>query len=267
MEPTLSHARLRPFGWTYVVYADGDRVGHILALFSMAPVFIIVALVTTLAQRRDLATLAMLSGQLLNELLNLLLKSLIREERPNTLHQYAPRFGMPSNHAQFMGFTAAYVTLWALKHWQVSSQWRLCAVGSSVTLAAIVIASRVYLNYHSVAQVIVGGAVGAAAAALWFSAVEVWLRPRFAVMANSAIGRYFLLRDCTGVNVVEAEYAAVAGSVKGVKRPAGGAALLTPSSATSADPAPLFSPQPAAASDADVRVSGLHRRSETRSGR
>lgn len=265
MVESTSGRSLRPFGWTYVLYTHGDHLGHLLALFSMTPVFVIVALVTTLAQRRDLATFTMLVGQLGNELLNLILKTCIKEERPNSLHQYAPRYGMPSNHAQFMGFTAVYLTLWTIKRWKVSPLWRAAAALGLQGLAAIVIASRVYLLYHSVAQVVAGAAVGAVAGGAWFAAVELWLRPQFPAWASSSIGRLLLVRDCTDVNVVMAEYEAVMGSKAHSKLQAS-AASPTATAPSAVDPAPLFSPHPATAGETAVdephRSSGLHRRGD-----
>lgn len=256
-----------------MLYTQGDHLGHFLALFSMTPVFVIVALVTSLAQRRDLATFMMLIGQLGNELLNLILKSFIREERPNSLHQYAPRYGMPSNHAQFMGFTAAYITLWAMKQWQVARLWRAVAALGVQALATIVIASRVYLLYHSVAQVVVGAAVGCAAGGAWFAAVELWMRPQFAAWASSSLGRLLLFRDCTGVNVAIAEYEAVMGSkLQSKLQPAAVLPSPTATAPSAVDPAPLFSPHLATAVDGAAsaelhRSSGLHRRGDNKGER
>jgi membrane-associated phospholipid phosphatase len=119
---------------------------------------------------------------------------------------------MPSNHAQFAGFAAAYFCLWALSgRWRVAPAWRRAAACAAAAAAAAVCASRVYLRYHDAAQVAAGVAVGAAAAAAWHVAVERACRPRFAAVAASPLARALLVRDCSAANVIEDEYAAVAG--------------------------------------------------------
>jgi dolichyldiphosphatase len=202
---------LQPFGLTHVVFRQDDRIGFFMAAASLAPIFIVVAFITTLTQRRDLATASFFAGQLVNEAFNWVLKHTIKEARPVDFHTHAPRYGMPSNHSQFMAFTATFLTLWAIRRWQVGVCWRVCLIGGVQALAALVMYSRVHLQYHSVQQVVVGGFVGAALAAAWFALQETIFRPRFPEITRSRLGRLFLVRDCTNVNVVQAEYAAVMG--------------------------------------------------------
>ncbi|KAJ2894654.1 hypothetical protein GGI21_005255, partial [Coemansia aciculifera] len=101
-----SFGELRSFGLTHFQYTDGDRLGMVLALASLFPIFMIVMEVTIILSRREVAGLLLLAGQLANEAFNLLLKQVIREDRPH-LH-LGDGYGMPSSHAQFMGFFAMY---------------------------------------------------------------------------------------------------------------------------------------------------------------
>lgn len=203
-------ARLRPFSATHVLYEDGDRFGQLMALLSLTPIFVMVAYATLVARCRDLATLALLVGQLGNEVLNYALKHLIKEERPFTVHQWSPKYGMPSNHSQFMAFWAAWLSLWALRKWGAPRPLRLAGAGAVQALSTAVMYSRVFLKYHTYAQVGAGFVVGTVAGALWYAAVEVVLRPRFAGLADSWIGRTLLLMDCTHCdNVLVAEYNAI----------------------------------------------------------
>ena len=201
---------LVPFTYTHVEYEAGDALGRAAALASLAPIFFVVALATSLAQRRDLGTAALLAGQLANEVLNTALKRALRAPRPTSLHPHAPAFGMPSNHAQFAAFSAAYLAIWALSgRWRVAAGWRRAAAAAAAAAALVVAASRVYLRYHTPAQVAVGAAVGAAAAAAWFAVVEALLRPHFAAVAATPLARALLVRDCSEANVLEREYKAV----------------------------------------------------------
>lgn len=113
------------------MHVTGDLFGKFLAIASLAPVFVGVALLTLVAFRRDLQTvyddtclsvLPMLTflssflqicfaiGILLNELLNVSVKSVIGHYRPCTgRSHFGNEYGMPSNHSQFTWFFTAYL--------------------------------------------------------------------------------------------------------------------------------------------------------------
>ena len=118
---------------------------------------------------------------------------------------------MPSSHAQFLSFFAVYISLWLLvrhnppSHYSrppnsPTSSTSSTSTSSSklstsdivfplsnpaihaltaalcVTVAAAVAASRVYLNYHTPKQVLVGCAAGAVAAVVWFAVTALMRR-------------------------------------------------------------------------------------------
>jgi dolichyldiphosphatase len=116
------------------------------------------------------------------EAANWLMKRYIKEERPKQM--YGKGYGMPSSHAQFVCFFSIYLALFLLlRHQPHPTQTytpsplvervllSLVALGS----AAAVAASRVYLNYHTPKQVLVGCSAGAVLAVAWFVATT-WLR-------------------------------------------------------------------------------------------
>jgi dolichyldiphosphatase len=95
-------------------------------------------------------------------------------------------YGMPSSHAQFVAFFAAYLSLFILirhnsrdnvhqssTHVPTPLWQRMLLALSSVVGAAAVARSRIYLNYHTPRQVLAGCAVGAACAVAWFVAISV----------------------------------------------------------------------------------------------
>ncbi|KAJ2817652.1 hypothetical protein IWW50_006097, partial [Coemansia erecta] len=45
--------QLKPFGLTHFQYQDGDHLGKLLALISLAPIFLIVAETTIVFSRRE----------------------------------------------------------------------------------------------------------------------------------------------------------------------------------------------------------------------
>jgi dolichyldiphosphatase len=211
------------FSYTHVLYPDGDRLGWVFALLTLTPIFVMVSYATLLASRRDLATAALTAGQLLNEVLNYVLKHAVREPRPTHVHTHwkdQPKFAMPSNHAQFVGFTATYLVLWVVRRWRVPAAYRALAVAGLLGGAAAVGVSRVYLAYHTTAQILVGWAVGAAAGCAWFGVTESVLRPLFPRVASWPLSRALLLRDCSAVeDVLTVEYeATVRAAAAGRKR-------------------------------------------------
>jgi membrane-associated phospholipid phosphatase len=213
---------LTPFVYSFIEYEQGDPLGFLFALSGLAPLFVLSALATLLASRRDLHTLVLLLGQLLNEALNHALKYAARVPRPSASAEAHAAFNAqspyawPSDHAQFMAFLACYVLLWAPRHWHVGAVWKALACGLCGLGAAVVGAGRVYLGYHTLLQVLCGWGVGAAAAAAHFALVERVLRPRFAAVAGWQLARWALVRDLTATrNVLKAEYDCVARS-KGV---------------------------------------------------
>ena len=90
---------------------------------------------------------------------------------------YGKGYGMPSSHAQFVTFFSLSLSLFLLlrhtpnpstTHTPISFPERLLLSIVASICAAAVAYSRVYLNYHTLKQVLVGCAAGAVFAILWF---------------------------------------------------------------------------------------------------
>ena len=113
-------AMKRPVSFFLAEYEAFDHFGYLLAFLSLAPPFLVAiqaAVYGTLRlaagsgfkglQRPAQLAGSVLLGQLLNELLNLVLKNLVfRSQRPAS-DVATSDFGMPSSHAQFMAFLLA----------------------------------------------------------------------------------------------------------------------------------------------------------------
>lgn len=89
---------------------------------------------------------------------------------------------MPSSHAQFVAFFCVYLTLFLLvrhsphpsnTHTPTTFNERIGLAVWSCLFAATVCASRVYLSYHTVNQVLVGCLAGALTAVAWFAVTSV----------------------------------------------------------------------------------------------
>lgn len=222
MAATNTAPDMEPFVYTFVEYARDSLAQKLLALISLTPIFLMVSYATLIVSRRDLHTLALLCGQLLNEAVNTLSKHALGVARPHpALHprfNAASPYAMPSDHAQFVFFLAAYVALWSTRRWLVGAGWRLALVCVTFVWACVVSVSRVNLRYHTTAQVVAGAVLGAACGVSWFYFTERSLRPRFSEIANTALARALLIRDCTHVNVITEEYRAVARAEGAVTR-------------------------------------------------
>ncbi|KAJ2834184.1 hypothetical protein GGI24_000513 [Coemansia furcata] len=198
---------LRSFGLTHFQYSDGDHIGMALALASLFPIFMVVMEVTIVLSRREIAGILLLSGQLLNEAFNLVLKQIIREERPH-LH-LGDGYGMPSSHAQFMGFFVVFTTMYLEARITTNVIHKRAVQMGAIVLGVLVAASRVYLGYHSGMQVVAGGAVGLIAGLVWYWLVVHVLYPSGLVEAllGTSVCQWLLIRDSRGVpDIALAEY-------------------------------------------------------------
>jgi dolichyldiphosphatase len=104
------------------------------------------------------------------------LKRLLKEERPPMMQGRG--YGMPSSHAQFVAFFSTSFALFLLlrhtpraptaSHTPLSFVTRLGVSVLALACAAAVAWSRVYLNYHTPKQVLVGCLAGVGSAVGWF---------------------------------------------------------------------------------------------------
>ncbi|KXS14799.1 PAP2-domain-containing protein [Gonapodya prolifera JEL478] len=202
-EPVLTSLSL-----THVEFRSNDLVARILAYVSLTPIFLIVSYATTIFWRRDLDVAVMLGGQLANEGINAVLKDFVyREARPGSVGK---GHGMPSSHAQFMGFFFIFLNLYIYRRMNIQSTW-LKHINCSLLLAitAAVCLSRTYLHYHTVPQTVAGLVIGLTVGFVYYVFYEFVLRtivyPR---VLSWRVSRWLLLRDPGGFegNWWRAEY-------------------------------------------------------------
>ena len=219
-----------PFSLTFVLYPKGDKLGYVAAGLSLAPVFLIVALVTATLARRDIFIATALAGQLCNTALNVAIKHAVKEPRPpcpgleflqsNKPVGFSP-YGMPSNHSQFVWFFGAFWCCFLLSHRnnvcldeqffpqkhrgmlsavsRTARVLRLVACVLCILGAVAVSWSRVYLGYHTFRQVFVGAIVGAMGGIAWYgSTISFFERQIFTPVVNSWLGTYFAVSNLLG---------------------------------------------------------------------
>jgi dolichyldiphosphatase len=167
---------LLPLEWFVIEYTRGDLLGWICAWFSLMPFVILIVLGTLCLFRRDIHIIHILMGQVMNEGLNLIFKFYWRELRPNNKRK---DYGMPSSHAQFMGYILAYLIALLRYHVRFTEgSSRSLPISEKVlkgicftmliSVSFLVIFGRVYLNYHTPSQVLVGFICGTMMGNLWF---------------------------------------------------------------------------------------------------
>jgi len=169
----------------------------------------------------------MFAGQMACEATNWILKRAIKEERPHRASTQSPAdlmlsasgltrplgihgkgYGMPSSHAQFVAFFSISLTLFLLvrhnphapgassTHVPTSFFERLILSLLVLGGALAVAESRIYLNYHTPKQVLVGCIAGTLFALAWF-VLTTWLRHAGWIdwALDFAIVKYFRMRD------------------------------------------------------------------------
>lgn len=204
---------------THVEYQEGDNLGKFFAIFSLLPLVIVIVFITAFLLRRDLHTFTYGVGVILNYIGNLALKKYIAEPRPKTRSVQFEEYGMPSSHSQFMWFCSTYMLLFTMLRLHNTTSWKvlcvLVVVGASSTMSY----SRVYLQYHTVAQVVWGGVVGGLGAVVWFIITQLVFTPLYPWLERCKLSEYFMIRDTTTIpNILWFEYVTIRGEVNTRKK-------------------------------------------------
>ncbi|KAF3442878.1 hypothetical protein FNV43_RR16796 [Rhamnella rubrinervis] len=196
---------------THVRYQKGDQLGHFLAWVSLVPVFISLGgFVSHFLFRRELQGMFFALGLLISQFINELIKKSVQQARPETcaLLEMCDSHGWPSSHSQYMFFFAVYYSLLACKGiglWKPRNN--LIVNFLHWSLAFLTTYSRVYLGYHTIAQVFAGATLGTFLGALWFWVVNSVLFSYFPAIEESWLGRKFYIKDTSHIpNVLKFEY-------------------------------------------------------------
>ncbi|KAL2323280.1 hypothetical protein Fmac_027659 [Flemingia macrophylla] len=204
-------AALKAVTLTHVRYQRGDRLGHFLAWVSLVPVFISLGgFVSHFIFRRELQGIFFGLGLIVSQFINEVIKTSVQQARPATcaLLEMCDSHGWPSSHCQYMFFFATYLTLLSSRTHGLS----FCRTNPFLhlltwSLSLLTMFSRVYLGYHTLAQVFAGTALGVFLGAVWFWLVNAVFYPYFPLIEESAFGRRFYVKDTSHIpNVLKFEY-------------------------------------------------------------
>ncbi|KAJ5033353.1 uncharacterized protein L3040_008471 [Drepanopeziza brunnea f. sp. 'multigermtubi'] len=174
-------APLASLSLTHVYYDPHDPISYFCAWLALVPQGLCIVYATLIWSTREIEILMMFGGQIACEALNFGLKRTLKEARPKQMH--GKGYGMPSSHAQFVAFFSLSLALFLLvrhvpkkptpSHTPLSMASRVTLSGLAFANAGLVSWSRIYLNYHTPKQVIVGYLAGLASALLWFIVTTV----------------------------------------------------------------------------------------------
>ncbi|KAF9211774.1 hypothetical protein BGZ59_007611, partial [Podila verticillata] len=103
------HHTLTSLSITHVQFVQNDILSKLLAYVTLSPLAILCGYVGAILTGRDLKAVVMLGGQLLNEVVNQMLKRLVKQARPT--EYLGDGYGMPSSHSQFMAYFATYMVI------------------------------------------------------------------------------------------------------------------------------------------------------------
>ena len=167
-----------------------------MALFSLSPLFISISLATFIFCKRDIYSMLLFVGMVLNFLMVQVVKRLIQEPRPpggpgnRTLFE----FGMPSMHCQFLSFFTLFLSLCLTLRWRVTLFYKLFYLTGLYALLLLTCVSRVYLMYHTLRQVIVGAAIGALLGVVWYHLTNRVSPHINRVLLHSDVAKHFCIR-------------------------------------------------------------------------
>ncbi|XAR50994.1 Phosphatidate phosphatase [Bertholletia excelsa] len=189
-------------------YRKGDQLGHFLAWVSLLPVFISFGgFVCHFIFRCEIQGMFFALGLSVSQFINESIKTWVQQARPQTcaLLEICDSHGWPSSHSQYMFFFATYFSLMTYFRIGTFSKYQMWFMWYLVwPLALLTLYSRVYLGYHTGAQVSAGAAVGSFLGVGWFWMVNSMLRLYFLAIEESAFGRIFYVKDTSHIpNVLE----------------------------------------------------------------
>lgn len=188
-----------------------------MAWISMLPILYIIGLFTLVLTRRDLTTIFYFIGCILSEITNTIFKHVIKQPRPIQSSKRSGKFskyGMPSDHSQMMFYCSTfYILLIVFRfYWKTFNRLNQI-IGKSImiiiaTVSAILVAySRIYLEYHTYEQVMVGAFIGIATGCVWFFLVHNIFAKYFYKITTWKISENLMIRDYSNIpNVLLFQY-------------------------------------------------------------
>ncbi|KAH7890876.1 hypothetical protein F5I97DRAFT_1923364 [Phlebopus sp. FC_14] len=166
---------------THVMYDASSDTSFVLALLTLSPILLMPAYAALAVQTRELTIINMWAGQLLSEALNLVLKHIFKEERPDNSKLHLNGYGFPSSHSQYMGYFGAFLACHLYFRHRFTSTgcplvdrlFRLSVYLAIAGWVGVVAYSRLHLLYHTPHQVVWGLGIGAGLGITHYTVTEL----------------------------------------------------------------------------------------------
>ncbi|PPQ91884.1 hypothetical protein CVT25_000759 [Psilocybe cyanescens] len=147
---------------------DSSYFSLALALVTLSPILLMASYAALAVQTREFIIIVMWTGQFAGELLNWIIKRIIKQERP--IDSIGNGYGFPSSHSQYMAYFASFLMAHLYFRHRFSSTGskiidlllRIIVYSALLGWAGLVAYSRYYLGYHSAHQIFWGQAIGTA---------------------------------------------------------------------------------------------------------
>ena len=147
---------LKSVSLNHVRYEIGDKLGHFLLWISLLPVFIdLGGFWTHFIFRGELQAIFFSLGIIISYFINELINKSIQQARHDTCValEMCDSHGCPSSHSQYMAFVDVYLSLLVSKGIGISNKWsKIVTVSLTWLFTVLAMYSRVYLGYHTMAQ-------------------------------------------------------------------------------------------------------------------
>ncbi|KAG0709437.1 hypothetical protein DFH29DRAFT_230685 [Suillus ampliporus] len=196
---------------THVIYDASSDTSFVLALLTLSPILLMPAYAVLAVQTRELTIINMWAGQLLSEGFNLVLKHVIKQERPADGQIHLNGYGFPSSHSQYMGYFSTFLICHMYFRHRFASTgsivfdqlFRMIVYLGLAAWSGIVAYSRLNLLYHTSHQVRWGLGIGIALGVTHYVVTEllpakypvsIFGRTRSAIV-NHPISVWLQLRD------------------------------------------------------------------------
>lgn len=152
--------------FTHVLYDDSSLASLFLALITLSPILLMASYAALAVMTREYLILVMWTGQFAGEGLNLVIKGLIKQERP--IENIGNGYGFPSSHSQYMAYFTTFLLLHMYFRHRFSSTgskvidtlWRVCVYLALLLWTGLVAYSRYSLGYHNLHQIFWGLVIG-----------------------------------------------------------------------------------------------------------
>ncbi|KAF9485472.1 hypothetical protein BDN70DRAFT_871120 [Pholiota conissans] len=152
---------------THVLYDDSSYFSLALALITLSPILLMASYAALAVQTREFLIITMWAGQFFGELLNWVIKRIIKQDRP--IENIGNGYGFPSSHSQYMAYFTSFLFCHLYFRHRFSSTgyrsldflFRMIVYAALLTWTGLVAYSRYYLGYHNANQIFWGLAIGA----------------------------------------------------------------------------------------------------------